>query len=82
MFARASILALLQICVLATQDYDLNVRAPATSVADCRGYNARNVHTTANSLSAELVLAAPCGVYGDDIEKLSLSVSYEDSECF
>ncbi|KAH7104644.1 glycoside hydrolase family 31 protein [Auriculariales sp. MPI-PUGE-AT-0066] len=81
MLARASVLALLQLCVLATQHTaDLSLVNRATSVAECRGYNAKNVHTTPSSITADLVLAAPCGVYGNDIEKLSLSVTYEDEE--
>ena len=62
----ASFLALLQVCALAQP-----------SVDSCKGYNALNVKTTPSSLSADLVLAAPCNVYGADIPKLHLAVTYE-----
>lgn len=75
---RLSLLALLQICALATQDVQLATRA-ATPDA-CAGYNARNVRQTAHSLTADLVLAGPCAIYGEDIQKLTLTVAYEDGE--
>lgn len=44
----------------------------------CPGYSASNVRTSHDGLTADLVLnAMPCNVFGNDIEKLSLSVVYE-----
>ncbi|KZW01941.1 glycoside hydrolase family 31 protein [Exidia glandulosa HHB12029] len=74
---RLSFLSLLQLCVLATQDVQLAQRAATPD--DCAGYNARNVHQTAHSLTADLVLAGACALYGEDIPNLKLTVSYEDS---
>ena len=49
------------------------------SVLDaCPGYSATNVKTQRDGLTADLVLLPnPCNVFGDDIQKLSLSVIYE-----
>ncbi|KZW02531.1 hypothetical protein EXIGLDRAFT_414033 [Exidia glandulosa HHB12029] len=76
---RLSFLSLLQLCALATQDVQLAQRAATPD--DCAGYNARNMHQTAHSLSADLVriLAGACALYGEDIPNLKLTVSYEDS---
>ncbi|KAI0738082.1 hypothetical protein C8Q80DRAFT_1210055 [Daedaleopsis nitida] len=47
----------------------------------CPGYNAKNVVNLGHKLSADLVLAGkPCNVFGPDIEKLKLEVTYENSE--
>lgn len=47
-------------------------------LAACPGYAASNVQTTATSLSADLTLAGPaCNVYGDDLQDLTLEVTYE-----
>ncbi|PSR97618.1 glycosyl hydrolases family 31-domain-containing protein [Coniella lustricola] len=44
----------------------------------CPGYGASNVQTTSTSLSANLTLAGtPCHVYGQDIQDLTLQVTYE-----
>ncbi|KAK7040334.1 hypothetical protein VNI00_009802 [Paramarasmius palmivorus] len=46
----------------------------------CPGYNAVNVSTDANggTITADLVLAGePCNVFGNDIERLRLDVSYD-----
>lgn len=44
----------------------------------CPGYEATNVTTSANSLTANLVLAGEgCNVFGEDVERLSLQVTYE-----
>ncbi|KJA15188.1 glycoside hydrolase family 31 protein [Hypholoma sublateritium FD-334 SS-4] len=44
----------------------------------CPGYSASNVRIKGDGLTADLVLkGAPCDVFGNDIEKLSLSVVYE-----
>ncbi|KIM49885.1 glycoside hydrolase family 31 protein [Hebeloma cylindrosporum] len=49
------------------------------SVLDaCPGYSATNIKTRRDGLTADLVLLPnPCNVFGDDIQKLSLSVIYE-----
>lgn len=48
----------------------------------CPGYKATNVKTTASSLTADLVLGGEgCNVFGEDIEKLSLVVTYETRTC-
>ncbi|CCA73687.1 related to alpha-glucosidase b [Serendipita indica DSM 11827] len=44
----------------------------------CPGYNATNVSNIRNGFKADLVLAGnACNVYGTDIPKLSLTVTYE-----
>ena len=46
----------------------------------CPGYNAIDVQQTRGGLTAQLVLRdKPCNVFGDDIEKLLLTVEYETS---
>ncbi|KDQ16377.1 glycoside hydrolase family 31 protein [Botryobasidium botryosum FD-172 SS1] len=46
----------------------------------CPGYIAQNVKVTAYSLTAELIVAGPArNVYGRDLERLKLSVVYEES---
>ena len=49
------------------------------SVLDaCPGYIATNVEVRRDGLTADLVLGGkPCNVFGNDIQKLSLSVVYE-----
>ena len=48
----------------------------------CPGYKAKNVVNLGHKLRADLVLAGePCNVFGEDIEKLKLEVTYENSEC-
>lgn len=47
----------------------------------CPGYKAKNVSTFGPKLTADLVLAGKaCNVFGNDIEKLKLEVTYENSE--
>ncbi|KAI7786446.1 glycosyl hydrolase family 31 [Diaporthe eres] len=47
-------------------------------LAACPGYQASNVKTTATGLTADLTLAGPaCNVYGDDLDGLTLEVTYE-----
>ncbi|POS73712.1 glycosyl hydrolase family 31 [Diaporthe helianthi] len=47
-------------------------------LAACPGYSASNVRATATGLTADLTLAGPaCNVYGDDLQDLSLEVTYE-----
>ena len=44
----------------------------------CPGYIATNVEARREGLTADLVLGGkPCNVFGNDIQKLSLSVVYE-----
>lgn len=46
----------------------------------CPGYDASNVETTANGLTADLSLAGEaCNAYGRDIEDLRLSVNYDSA---
>ncbi len=48
----------------------------------CPGYRLSNVETSWSGLTANLTLAGPaCNVYGDDLEHLTLTVSYETGEC-
>ncbi|KIM29882.1 glycoside hydrolase family 31 protein [Serendipita vermifera MAFF 305830] len=50
----------------------------AQNIDACPGYNATNVSNTRNGFKADLILAGPaCNVYGPDIAKLTLSVTYE-----
>lgn len=47
----------------------------------CPGYKASHVTTHGAQLTADLTLAGKaCNVFGSDIEKLKLQVSYETSE--
>ncbi|CAE6449622.1 unnamed protein product [Rhizoctonia solani] len=46
----------------------------------CKGYVAKNVETNSNGLTADLTLAAACGIYGSDIQNLKLEVTYEDKD--
>jgi alpha-glucosidase len=47
-------------------------------LAACPGYSASNVKTTATGLTADLTLAGPaCNMYGDDLQHLTLDVTYE-----
>lgn len=68
---------------LATLVYAAVVRASNTDsvVLDaCPGYKATAVSTHGNTLTANLALAGKaCNVYGADIAKLALEVTYETS---
>ncbi|KAH7098299.1 glycoside hydrolase family 31 protein [Auriculariales sp. MPI-PUGE-AT-0066] len=75
-----AVLALLEWVLAIQHTADLSSVRRATSLSECRGYNAQNVITTPSSITADLVLAAPCGVYGNDLQKLTLGVTYEDEE--
>lgn len=49
----------------------------------CPGYQATNVKINGGSLTADLNLAGQaCNVFGEDLQKLSLSVAYETSKFF
>ncbi|EDQ99974.1 uncharacterized protein LACBIDRAFT_314975 [Laccaria bicolor S238N-H82] len=44
----------------------------------CPGYGATDVSASGTKFTATLILAGkPCNVFGNDIQKLSLSVEYE-----
>ena len=68
---KASLLSLATVGVVVNNVLAQNVDA-------CPGYNATNISNTKNGFKADLVLAGPaCNVYGPDLKKLSLSVTYE-----
>jgi len=47
----------------------------------CPGYKASNVKTIGSGLTADLTLAGEdCNAYGDDVENLTLEVTYESGE--
>lgn len=47
----------------------------------CPGYTAANVQTSATGLTADLNLAGPgCSAYGNDIENLTLTIEYQDTD--
>ncbi|KAF8957752.1 glycoside hydrolase family 31 protein [Flammula alnicola] len=47
----------------------------------CPGYSATNAKTRRDGLTADLILGPkPCNVFGNDIQKLSLSVVYETAD--
>ena len=68
--------ALLLLCFLGV---DVSAVYVNPTVLDaCPGYNATNVKVQRNGLTADLVLGGkPCNVFGNDVQKLSLSVVYE-----
>lgn len=52
-----------------------------SKLADCPGYKASDIEETPNGLTASLTLAGPaCDAYGDDLEDLVLSVTYESGQ--
>ncbi|KAG9083531.1 hypothetical protein FS749_005959 [Ceratobasidium sp. UAMH 11750] len=53
-------------------------QSSAPNPDSCKGYTAKNVKTTSHGMTAQLSLAAECGIYGKDIEQLKLEVTYED----
>ncbi|KAG9118557.1 hypothetical protein FRC07_006874 [Ceratobasidium sp. 392] len=59
-------------------DLDSLVSRQNTNPDSCKGYTAKNVKTTSNGLTADLTLAATCGIYGSDIQQLKLQVTCED----
>lgn len=68
--------ASLLLCFLGV--YVSAVYVDPTVLDACPGYNATNVDVHGNGLTADLVLGGkPCNVFGNDIQKLSLSVVYE-----
>lgn len=49
----------------------------------CPGYRASDVQKNANGMTAKLTLAGTgCNIYGNDIEDLTLTVEYQNGECF
>lgn len=64
--------------VFATSELGARDYPSDDALTSCPGYTASNVQSTATSLSADLTLAGPaCNVYGDDLENLTLTVTYE-----
>lgn len=58
---------------LTTRDYPSD-----DPLVACPGYEASNIKTTATSLTADLNLAgSACNAYGDDLQNLTLEVTYE-----
>lgn len=55
--------------------------SPDAAMLDaCPGYKAISVSTKGNTLTANLALAGTaCNVYGTDVEKLKVEVTYESS---
>lgn len=52
--------------------------APEYVEKACPGYKATNVKTAGSSITADLELAGKaCNVYGPDVQKLRLEVTYE-----
>lgn len=52
---------------------------PKVHLDSCPGYIAENVQETPHSLTADLVLAGPpSNVYGRDLQRLKLTVVYEE----
>ena len=52
-------------------------------LAKCPGYNASNFRSGPDGLTADLSLAGPaCNVFGEDLIKLVLKVTYETSQSF
>ncbi|CAE6413351.1 unnamed protein product [Rhizoctonia solani] len=64
----------------APSDLSLVSRQNAVDPDTCKGYVAKNVKTNSNGLTADLTLAANCGIYGPDIQSLKLEVTYEDKD--
>lgn len=59
--------------LLPARDYPSDSR-----LANCPGYKASNVKTSDTGLTADLALAgAACNAYGDDLQNLTLTVTYE-----
>lgn len=55
--------------------------ARSSSVDLCPGYAVQNARTSRGSLTASLILrGVGCNVYGPDLQKLDLAVTYENSE--
>ncbi len=63
------------VCLLLLSLNALSLVSTSPNLDSCPGYNAVNVEVTETDLTADLILAGePCGVYGPDIERLSLLV--------
>lgn len=71
--------ALIGLAILTTYSTAQSGTTVDPTVLDaCPGYEATNVATSANSLTANLVLAGEgCNVFGEDVKRLSLQVTYE-----
>jgi alpha-glucosidase len=56
----------------------LAVAATSNTLDACPGYDAVNIQATETDLTADLILAGePCGIYGEELKKLSLHVQYQ-----
>ncbi|KAG9036520.1 hypothetical protein FRB95_008575 [Tulasnella sp. JGI-2019a] len=56
-----------------------NLIQRSATVDSCPGYKVQNAKTVGGSVTATLVLAGPaCNVYGPDLQKLNLAVTYEN----
>ncbi|KAK7746389.1 hypothetical protein SLS53_002348 [Cytospora paraplurivora] len=61
------------VSTLTTRDYPSD-----DALASCPGYEVSNIMTTPTGLTADLTLAGPaCNAYGDDLQDLTLEVTYE-----
>ena len=70
--------ASLVLCFLGLGVYVSAVYVDPSVLDACPGYIATNVKVQRDGLTADLVLGGkPCNVFGNDIQKLSLSVVYE-----
>ncbi|KAJ8522623.1 hypothetical protein ONZ45_g829 [Pleurotus djamor] len=68
---RKSLLGLLILALSSRSNADPNLD-------DCPGYEARNIKTTASTLTVDLILrGGGCHIYGPDIQQLTLKVQYE-----
>jgi hypothetical protein len=56
---------------------------PLKNISKCKGYKATNVRENQWGLTADLTLiGSGCGVYGDDLKKLALTVEYQSGEYY
>lgn len=69
---------LLVVHAAAGSDLDTRDYPSDDALASCPGYQATNIQLTSTGLTADLTLAGTaCGVYGDDLQDLTLAVTYE-----
>jgi alpha-glucosidase len=62
-------------CLLFLSLNAFSLASASPNLDSCPGYDAVNVQVTETGLTADLILAGePCGVYGPEIERLSLLV--------
>ena len=59
----------------------ISSRDASGSLESCPGYKAKNVETSRFGMTADLTLAGKaCNVYGEDLDKLTLTVEYQTRE--